>query len=91
MAGGGVCPRWVLNNSVAVPNTEGEYSYRISETNFGRTEFVLVTLMNVNGADEIVDLKRVYAVNVKANNAAQSITSTSIDRLNEDIISNLLT
>ncbi len=79
----------ILNASISVPNTEGEYSYRIAETNFGRPEFVLVTLKNVDGQREVVDLKRVYSVNVKADNAAQSLTSTSIARPTENIIANL--
>ena len=41
-----------------------------------------MTLKNVDGNSEVVDLKRVYSVNVKAGNAAQSTTSTSVPRPN---------
>ena len=45
-----------------------------------------MTLKNVDGNSEVVDLKRVYSVNVKAGNAAQSTTSTSVPRPTENSI-----
>ena len=68
----------VLNASVEVPNVELPWHYRIASVNFETPEYVLLTSRSVGGAEDIVDVQSLYAVNAKADATAQTVTSTGI-------------